>query len=65
MNSNHRKKSIVLNAREYLLIKQIINISRKARDMKFMRKIQQKQWMRLGMQGNNQKHFRDPTGFIQ
>jgi len=37
----------------------------KARDMKFMRKIQQKQWMRLGMQGNNQKHFRDPTGFIQ
>ena len=64
MKSIDQKKLIRLKAREYLLIKQI-NIFRKARDMKFMRKIQQKQWMRLGMQGNNQKHFRDPTGFIQ
>merc|ERR1719167_983146 len=38
---------------------------KKARDIKFMRKIQQKHWMRLGMNANNQKHFRDPTGFIQ
>jgi len=37
----------------------------KARDLKFMRKIQQKQWMRLGMNANSQKHFRDPTGFLQ
>jgi len=38
---------------------------KKARDIKFMRKIQQKHWMKLGMNANNQKHFRDPTGFIQ
>merc|ERR1712173_403189 len=37
----------------------------KARDIKFMRKIQQKHWMKLGTKANNQKHFRDPTGFIQ
>lgn len=37
----------------------------KARDIKFMRKVQAKHWMRLGMNANNQKHFRDPTGFIQ
>ena len=65
MYTRKYSNEINLKAREYQLIKQINNIFRKARDMKFMRKIQQKQWMRLGMQGNNQKHFRDPTGFIQ
>lgn len=37
----------------------------KARDMNVMRRVQQKHWMRLGMKGNQQKHFRDPTGFLQ
>lgn len=35
---------------------------RKAKDIKFMHKIQQKQWMKLGTKSNKlQKHWRDPT----
>jgi len=33
----------------------------KAKDIKYFRSHQQKYHMKLGMKGNNQKHFRDPT----
>jgi len=34
----------------------------KARDLSFMRRIQNKQSLSLGMRGNNQKHFKDRNG---
>ena len=34
---------------------------KKAADLKFMRKVQQKSWMKLGAKANNQKYWRDPT----
>ena len=34
----------------------------KARDLNFMRKMQNKQSLRLGMKSNNQKHFKDRNG---
>merc|ERR1712150_258993 len=42
-----------------------VEAKKKAKDLKFMRKAQQKHYMKLGMNGNRlQKHFVDPTGHI-
>ena len=34
---------------------------KKANDVKFMKKVQQKSWLKLGTKANNQKYWRDPT----
>jgi len=38
-----------------------VEAKKKAKDLKFMKKVQAKSWMKLGMKANNQKYWRDPT----
>ena len=38
---------------------------KKAKDITYFRQHQQKFYLKLGKNGNNQKYWRDPTGMIQ